>query len=90
MIELIEPRAQLFRRKDVSEEKLRRIAAGEIKGGLEDVVSHEDLTLDSADSLELELSAFLDAAAGRSAPVVSGHDGLRALEVALEILRQIG
>lgn len=89
-VDTLAPRAQVFRRKDVSEEKLRKIATGEIEGGLSDVVSYEDLALDSEDSLELELSAFIDAASGSSEPVVSGGDGLRALEVALEILRQIG
>lgn len=89
-IDTLEPRAQVFRRKEVSGEKLRQIAAGEIAGGLGDVVDYEDLPLDSQDSLELELGAFVEAASGRSAPVVSGADGLRALEVALEILRQTG
>jgi predicted dehydrogenase len=89
-IDTLKPRAQVFRRKEVSEDRLRRIASGEIEGGLGDVVDYEDLPLDSQDSLELELGAFVDAASGRSAPLVSGEDGLRALEVAMEILRQIG
>jgi predicted dehydrogenase len=89
-IDTLAPRTQVFRRKEVSEEKLRQIASGEIEGGLADVVDYEDLALDSKDSLELELAAFVDSVGGRSAPVVSGHDGLRALEVALEILRQTG
>ncbi|MFH1690517.1 MAG: Gfo/Idh/MocA family oxidoreductase [Candidatus Eisenbacteria bacterium] len=89
-VDTLAPRAQVFRRKEVSVEKLRQIASGEIEGGLGDIVDYEDLPLDSQDSLELELGAFVDAASGRSAPVVSGDDGLRALEVALEILRQTG
>ena len=89
-VDTLKPRAQVFRRKEVSGEKLRQIASGEIEGGLGDVVDYEDLPLDSQDSLELELGAFVDAASGRSAPLVSGEDGLRALEVAMEILRQIG
>ncbi len=89
-VDTLKPRAQVFRRKEVSEDRLRRIASGEIEGGLGDVVDYEDLPLDSQDSLELELGAFVDAASGRSAPLVSGEDGLRALEVAMEILRQIG
>jgi predicted dehydrogenase len=89
-IDTLAPRTQVFRRKEVSEERLRRIASGEIEGGLADVVDYEDMTLDSKDSLELELAAFVDSASGRAAPVVSGRDGLRALEVALEILRQTG
>jgi predicted dehydrogenase len=89
-VDTLKPRAQVFRRKEVSEGKLRQILSGEIEGGLGDVVDYEDLSLDSHDSLELELGAFVDAASGRSAPLVSGEDGLRALEVAMEILRQIG
>ncbi len=89
-VDTLAPRAQVFRRKEVSGERLRQIASGEIEGGLGDIVDYEDLPLDSQDSLELELGAFVDAASGRSAPVVSGDDGLRALEVALEILRQTG
>ena len=89
-VDTLSPRAQVFRRREVPEETLRRIASGEIEGGLEDVVSYEDLKLDSADSLELELAAFVEAASGFRTPVVSGEDGLRALEVALEILRQTG
>ncbi|MCK4408904.1 MAG: gfo/Idh/MocA family oxidoreductase, partial [Candidatus Eisenbacteria sp.] len=89
-VDTLKPRAQVFRRKEVSEGKLRQIVSGEIEGGLADVVDYEDLPLDSQDSLELELGAFVDAASGRSAPSVSGEDGLRALEVAMEILRQIG
>ncbi len=88
-VDTLKPRAQVFRRKEVSEDRLRRIVSGEIEGGLGDVVDYEDLPLDSQDSLELELGAFVDAASGRSAPLVSGEDGLRALEVAMEILRQI-
>jgi len=89
-VDTLKPRAQVFRRKEVSEERLRQIVSGEIEGGLGDVVDYEDLPLDTQDSLELELGAFVDAASGRSAPLVSGEDGLRALEVAMEILRQIG
>ncbi len=89
-VDTLEPRAQVFRRKPVPEETLRRIVAGEVQGGLEDIVDYEDLPLDEADSLELELGSFVAAATGDRAPVVSGEDGLRALEVALEILRQIG
>jgi predicted dehydrogenase len=89
-VDTLAPRTQVFRRKDVPAEKLRKIASGEIDGGLADVVDYEDMPLDSQDSLELELGAFIEAASGRTAPVVSGQDGLRALEVALEILRQAG
>jgi predicted dehydrogenase len=88
-VDCLKPQAQVFRRKDVSEEVLRGIATGEIEGGLSDVVDYEELELDSTEPLRLELASFLDAVGSGAAPVVSGEDGLRALEVALEIMRQI-
>jgi predicted dehydrogenase len=88
-VDCLKPRAQVFRRKDVPDEVLRAIATGEIEGGLSDVVDYEELVLDSTEPLRLELSSFLDAVASGNDPVVSGEDGLRALEVALEIMRQI-
>jgi predicted dehydrogenase len=89
-VDTLKPAAQVFRRKDVPQEVLRRIAAGEQEGGLEDAVDYAVLPLDQAEPLRLELESFVEAAAGSATPVVSGDDGLRALEVALEILRQIG
>jgi predicted dehydrogenase len=89
-VDTLAPRAQVFRRKSLPAETLRRISSGEIEGGLEDIVDYEDLPLDDAEPLRLELSSFVEAAAGGGAPLVSGEDGLRALSVALEILRQTG
>lgn len=89
-VDTLKPAAQMFRRKDVPQEVLRRIAAGEQEGGLKDAVDYAVLPLDQAEPLRLELESFVDAAGGSGPPVVSGDDGLRALEVALEILRQIG
>jgi predicted dehydrogenase len=88
-VDCMKPLAEVFRRKDVSEEVLRGIAMGEIEGGLSDVVDYERLTLDETEPLRLELSSFVDRVVAGAPPVVSGEDGLRALEVALEIMRQI-
>jgi predicted dehydrogenase len=88
-VDCLKPVAQVFRRKDVSEEKLRSISAGEIEGGLNDVVDYEELSLDTTEPLRLELESFIDAASAGRAAVVDGEDGTRALEVALEIMRQI-
>jgi len=88
-VDCLKPLAQVFRRKNVSGDLLRRIAAGELEGGLSDVVGYEELKLDPTEPLRLELASFLDAVSSGGAPVVSGEDGLRALEVALEIMRQI-
>jgi predicted dehydrogenase len=89
-IDTLTPRAQVFRRKSVPEETLRKIAKGEIEGGLSSIVDYADLPLDGADSLELELSSFIECVSEGAEPVVSGEDGLRALEVAMEILKQVG
>jgi predicted dehydrogenase len=89
-IDCAAPRAQVFRKKDVSPDTLRRLASGEISGGLSDVVDYEDLALDDAEPLKLELAAFVEAVSSGGRPVVSGDDGLEALSVVLEILAQIG
>ena len=89
-VDTLKPRTQVFRRKSVPEDTLRRIASGEIEGGLESVVDYEDLPLDRSEPLRLELESFATPVTKRSEPVVRGEDGLRALEVAMEILRQIG
>jgi predicted dehydrogenase len=88
-VDCLKPQALMFRRRDVPDEVLRRIATGEVEGGLSDVVDYEELTLDPTEPLRLELASFLDAVSAGAAPVVSGEDGLKALEVALEIMRQI-
>ena len=88
-VDTLTPRAQIFRRRDVPVETLRRIASGEIEGGLEDIVEHEDLALEDAEPLRVELESFLRAVRTGGRPDVSGEDGLRALQVAMEILTQI-
>lgn len=89
-VDCVAPRAQVFRKKDVTPETLARLASGEMPGGLSDVVDYEDLELDMAEPLKLELESFVDAVTRGSRPVVSGEDGLEALKVVLEILGQIG
>jgi len=89
-VDCVAPKAEVFRRKDVPPETLAAIASGEIKGGLSEIVDHEDLALDRTEPLMLELSSFLAAVRGDAPPVVSGRDGLRALSVVLEILEQTG
>jgi predicted dehydrogenase len=84
------PLVQVFRRKDVSPETLLAIARGELPGGLESVVDYEELPLDTAEPLKLQQASFVGAVEGRRRPEVDGEDGLKALEVAFEILRQIG
>jgi len=84
------PLAQVFRRKDVPPETLLAIAKGELPGGLETVVDYEELPLDTAEPLKLQMASFVRAVEDGRRPEVDGEDGLKALEVAFEILRQIG
>ncbi|MBW1708673.1 MAG: Gfo/Idh/MocA family oxidoreductase [Deltaproteobacteria bacterium] len=49
----------------------------------------QELTVPSGDSLEDELRSFINSVANRSAPLVSGEDGRRALALALQIMTKI-
>jgi predicted dehydrogenase len=89
-VDCLAPRVQVFRRKDVPAETLRRIASGEIGGGIQAIVDYEDLALDDGEPLRLELESFVKAVTEGLRPPVDGDDGRRALQVALEIMRQIG
>lgn len=89
-VDTLSPRVQVFRRKPVPQEILHRIATGEVEGGLEDVVEYEDMVLDDKEPLKLELESFVRAVSTGTEPDVAGEDGLKALAVALEILKQIG
>jgi predicted dehydrogenase len=89
-VDCLKPLTQVFRKKDVPAETLRRIASGEIEGGLSDIVDYEEPELDKREPLKLELEAFVRSVATGTKPVVDGEDGLKALTVALEILRQTG
>ena len=89
-IDCMAPKAEIFRKKKVSPERLLEIATGKIEGGLDDVVDFAAPAMDGADALEMELASFLRSVSRGESPAVSGEDGLKALEVATEILRQIG
>ncbi len=56
---------------------------------LDRVVERVELAGDGAEPLRCELEAFVRAVRGEAATVVSGHDGRRALAVALEIMQRI-
>jgi predicted dehydrogenase len=51
-------------------------------------ISIEALEVNREEPLRTELAAFVDCVRGRTQPLVSGEDGLRALELAFEILNQ--
>lgn len=65
---------------------IARKGAGEMFPGVPDI-SVEHREFGGSDALELEIEAFLAAVRGTRPVVVSGEDGLRALETALEITR---
>jgi predicted dehydrogenase len=73
---------------DLGEHRLqiRRRGAGESWPGVPDIES-EDRELENGDALLAEIESFADCVRGNHAPVVTGTDGLRALEAASEITR---
>ena len=52
-------------------------------------IGFQPLAVSKEEPLRLEVESFLDAVANRSRPLVSGEEGLRALDVALAILGKI-
>lgn len=72
---------------DYGEQRIRicRREPGPQTGGLPNL-TYEEREVGGEDALEEEIRAFLRAVHDRSAPVVSGHDGLQALAVAEQII----
>ena len=58
------------------------------KGGTPEIVTQE-IPVKKIDALELEIQSFLASVRSRKPPRVSGRDGRRALEVALQIVERI-
>jgi predicted dehydrogenase len=52
-------------------------------------VSIEEANLDQGDALKAEIASFLDCIRNNRRPIVSGEDGLRALETAIRITEQV-
>jgi hypothetical protein len=65
----------------------RKASAAELAQGKTIVVSAEQFQ--KSDAMLVQLGAFADAVLNRQAPVVSGAEGKRALEVALEVCGQM-
>jgi len=66
---------------------IRKKAPGEAPGLLP--VNIEEQNLEQGDALKAEIESFLDCIRSGKAPIVSGEDGLRALETALRITEQV-
>ena len=52
-------------------------------------VQIEERTFEQGDALKAEIESFLDCITRRTAPIVSGEDGARALETAIRITEQV-
>lgn len=52
-------------------------------------VSIEEASLEQGDALKAEIASFLDCIRNNRRPIVSGEDGLRALETAIRITEQV-
>ena len=78
---------------DFQEQKVecyRRI--GDPKGFVEGTppkIVEEKITISKEEPLKVELTSFIDVIRNRTRPVVSGREGLEALKVATDILREI-
>jgi len=72
---------------DYGEHRIRicRREPGSHSGGLPNLM-FEERTVGGEDALEEEIRSFLHAVRRRSEPIVSGHDGLQALEMAEQII----
>ena len=68
---------------------VHRKGAGEMFPGIAEIDSLER-EFEQGDALLAETAAFLKSINEQSRPVVSGEDGMRALETAFEITRQLG
>ncbi len=64
--------------------KLADAPAGDANG-----IEHEEFSYDDNDALNLEVLDFIEAIRSGNAPAVTGSDGKRALQTAIDITRQI-
>jgi predicted dehydrogenase len=70
-----------------------KIRAGEIDDlsqlNFAELVNVEELQIDDVEPLRAELESFVEAAHGKCPPVVTGEDGLAAVELAMQIVKAI-
>jgi predicted dehydrogenase len=75
---------------DFLERTVRTVEKGKAKAGSEyPEISIERRSYEEVDALEQEIAAFVSAAANGTPPLVSGEDGLKALEGAIMITRSL-
>jgi predicted dehydrogenase len=79
---------------DAIRDAVGKIRSGEIEDlsqlNYADIVHIEELKIDDIEPLRAELDAFVDAVTTGSTPIVTGEDGLEAVEVATQIVQTIG
>jgi predicted dehydrogenase len=74
---------------DYGERRVRVCRRGQAAPGGLAPIEVEEREVQESDPLEQEIQAFLDAVRTRRQPLVSGHEGLRAVELAYQILGAI-
>jgi predicted dehydrogenase len=71
---------------DYGEKRLQICRRGAVPPGGLAPIEVEERVVDGEDALALEIRAFLEAVRSRDAPLVSGREGLRAMELAYQVL----
>jgi predicted dehydrogenase len=71
---------------DYGEKRLRICRRGAAPPGGLAPIEVEERVVEGEDALALEIHAFLEAVRSRKAPLVSGREGLRAMELAYQVL----
>lgn len=74
---------------DYGEKRVRIIRRGEAAPGGLAPIEVEERVVDGGDALAEEIRAFLQAVRTRRPPLVSGHEGLRAVELAYQVLERV-
>jgi predicted dehydrogenase len=92
-LDLLQRSVEIYKLVDVDslpkEEKDKRTVVGNIPTGqVGKTIIYENPEIKSEDMLTSEIKSFLDAVKNRTHPKVSGEDGKRALELALEIVNK--
>jgi predicted dehydrogenase len=90
-IDLLAGSATLYRKADGFAHRLADIQRGAVSSySMTDFVSVEQVRGDGAEPLVKELGSFCRCVADRTAPAVSGEDGLQAVRLATTILDRVG
>ena len=86
---IFQPKAYIALDFGLKSYSLVRLESGSVDSARGPEFVSENGTIDSGDALEMELRAFVEAVRTRSAPMVCGEDGKKALALALRINRDI-